>query len=131
MSELHPHSDRPARRDQTVLILSHDAIAAALLGGLVETLGYHVHFARPPESADETLRRVRPRICLADCTDPAACNGEFFGRAIMRGVSVVIFGAPEALDRVRALARANNIDTLLMPPELNALEAALQRAGTD
>jgi len=50
---------------------------------------------------------------------------------MMRGVSVVIFGAPEALDRVRALARANNIDTLLMPPELNALEAALQRAGTD
>jgi len=129
MSEMHPHSDRPTTRDHTVLILSHDAIAAALLGGLVETLGYHVQFARPPESADDTFRRVRPRICLADCTDPASCNGEFFGRAMMRGISVVIFGAPEALDRVRALARANNIDTLLMPPELNELEAALQRAG--
>jgi DNA-binding NtrC family response regulator len=129
MSQNHPHSDRPAQRDQSVLILSHDAIAAALLGGLVETLGYRVQFARPPESVDDTFRRVRPRICLADCTDPATCNGEFFGRAMMRGISVVIFGDPEALERVRALARAHNIDTLLMPPQLNLLEAALQRAG--
>jgi hypothetical protein len=46
----------------------------------------------------------------------------------MRGVSIVIYGTTEALDRVREVARAHNIDTLLMPPELDALEAALLRA---
>ena len=123
-------SSRTDPREPLVLILSHDPVAAALLGGLVETLGYDVHFARPPESADETIRRVRPRICLVDCTDPVSCRGEFFGRATMRGVSVVIFGTPQALDRVRAVALAHNIETVLMPPELNELEATLQRAGS-
>ncbi len=123
-------SSRTDPREPLVLILSHDPVAAALLGGLVETLGYDVHFARPPESADETIRRVRPRICLVDCTDPVSCRGEFFGRATMRGVSVVIFGTPQALDRVRAVALAHNIEMVLMPPEMNDLEATLQRAGS-
>jgi DNA-binding NtrC family response regulator len=124
------HSDRFPPRDEPVLILSLDAVAAALLGGLVETLGYDVHFARPPESADASLRRVRPRICLVDCTDPVSSQGDFLGRATMRRVSVIIFGTREALDRVRAVALTHNIGTLLMPPELNALEAALQRAAS-
>jgi CheY-like chemotaxis protein len=123
-------SSRTDPREPLVLILSHDPVAAALLGGLVETLGYDVHFARPPESADETIRRIRPRICLVDCTDPVSCRGEFFGRATMRGVSVVIFGTPQALDRVRAVALAHNIEMVLMPPEVNDLEATLQRAGS-
>ena len=123
-------SSRTDPREPLVLILSHDPVAAALLGGLVETLGYDVHFARPPESADETIRRVRPRSCLVDCTDPVSCRGEFFGRATMRGVSVVIFGTPQALDRVRAVALAHNIEMVLMPPEMNDLEATLQRAGS-
>ena len=120
-------SSRTDPREPLVLILSHDPVASL---HRVETLGYDVHFARPPESADETIRRVRPRICLVDCTDPVSCRGEFFGRATMRGVSVVIFGTPQALDRVRAVALAHNIEMVLMPPELNELEATLQRAGS-
>ena len=123
-----PAHPRTEPREQPVLILSHDAIAAALLGGLVETLGFEVHFARPPESPDDSLRRVKPRICLVDCTEPGSCRNEFFGHATMRSVSVVIYGTPAALERVHAVALAHNIETLLMPPELNALEAALQRA---
>lgn len=125
------HSDRSARRPELVLILSHDAVAGALLGGLVETLGYEVRFARPPESAEDSLRRVRPRVCLVDCTDPEACRSDFLARATMRGVSVLIFGTPATLERVRAVAIAHNLETLLMPPELDALEAGLQRAGRD
>jgi DNA-binding NtrC family response regulator len=125
-----PRSDRHAPPEQLVLILSHDHVAAALLGGLVETLGYQVHFARAPESADDSLRRVKPRICLVDCGDPLTCRTEFFGRAAMRGVSVVIFGTSATLDRVRELAREHDIDTLMMPPEMAALDRALQRAGS-
>jgi DNA-binding NtrC family response regulator len=110
-----------------VLILSRDAVAAALLGFLVETLRYAVRFARPPESPSATLRRVRPRICLVDCADPESCGGEFVGHATMRGVSVVIFGTRATLDRVRDLARQHRIETLLMPVQLEALESALSR----
>jgi len=129
MPAIRQRSDRFAPREQLVLILSHDPVAAALLGGLVETLGYEVHFARPPESADDSMRRVKPRICLVDCTDPGSCRSEFFGRATMRGVCVIIFGTPGALERVREVARANNLEMLLMPPDVKALESALQRAG--
>ena len=113
----------------SVLILSPDPVAAALLGGLVETLGYDVRFARPPESATASLRRVRPRSCLVDCVDPEACSREFLGPATMRSVSIVIFGTRAALDRVRALAREHEIETLLLPPALDELEAVLQRAS--
>jgi DNA-binding NtrC family response regulator len=122
-------TDRFAPREQLVLILSHDPVAAALLGGLVETLGYDVQFARPPELPGDSMRRVKPRICLVDCTDPQSCRSEFFGRATMRGVCVIIFGTPDALERVREVAMANNLEMLLMPPDVEALEAALQRAG--
>lgn len=129
MPAIRQRFDQFAPREQLVLILSNDAVAAALLGGLVETLGYEVHFARPPESADDSIRRLKPRICLVDCTDPESCRSELFGRATMRGVCIIIFGTPAALERVREVARDNNIEMLLMPPNVDALEAALQRAG--
>lgn len=125
-----PHrAHRSSSRQQAILIFSHDAVAAALLAGLVETLGYEIHFAHPPESAEDSVRRVRPRICLLDCDDPLSWRSEFFGRATMRGVSVIIYGTQEALDRVRAIASDYDLDTLLMPPTIGALELVLQRAG--
>jgi DNA-binding NtrC family response regulator len=128
MPATHRHLDRSPPRDQLVLILSHDAVAAALLGGLVETLGYEVHFARPPETAEDSIRRVKPRICLIDCTDPSSSRSDLLARATMRGVNVVIFGTREALDRVRAVAAAHKIDVLIMPPQLDELEELLQKA---
>ena len=110
-----------------VLVLSQDAVAAALLGGLVETLGYDVRFARAPESVETSIRRVRPRICLIDCEDPTACSDEFLGRAAMRGISVVIFGTRQALEQVQAIAMEHRIDTVLMPPRIEDLEEKLQR----
>lgn len=127
-----PATRRPASSDQQqqfVLILSHDPLAAALLGGLVETLGYQVYFRRAPETAENSLRRLRPRICLVDCDDPVACREEFLARTAMRGVCVVVFGTRQALDRVRDIAAAHRIETLLMPPTRDDLEAVLQRAG--
>ena len=111
-----------------ILILSDDAVAAALLGALIETLGYPVRFARPPENAEQSIRRVRPKVCLLDCDDPSSCSDELFGRATMRGISVVIFGTSAALHRVRALAAEHSIDMLLVPPEPEVLDATLRRA---
>ena len=116
-----------------ILILSSDAVAAALLGALIETLGYSVKFARPPERYEDSIRRVRPKVCLVDSADSAMHDDGFLGRAAMRGISVVVFGSPEALGRVRAMAQAHALETILVPPDTvtlaNTLERALQKAG--
>lgn len=116
-----------------VLIISADAVAAALLGALIETLGYSVRFARPPETTDQTIRRVRPTVCLLDCDDPANCSDEFLGRATMRGIPVVVFGKHDALEHVRALVLAHAIDVLTVPSDIasvdNTLRRAMQKAG--
>src|SRR5438128_5316256 len=59
-----------------VLILSSDAVAAALLGGLVETLGYLVRFYHPPEHPDDALKREHPSVAMVDCDDPTVMNDE-------------------------------------------------------
>jgi len=111
-----------------VLIISADAVAAALLGALIETLGYPVRFARPPETMDQTIRRVRPTVCLLDCEDPDNCSDEFLGRATMRGISVVVFGKRDALEHVRALALAHEIDVLAVPADVASVDDTLRRA---
>jgi DNA-binding NtrC family response regulator len=111
-----------------ILILSDDAVAAALLGALIETLGYSVKFARPPETAEQTIRRVKPKVCLLDCDDPSNCSDELLGRAAMRRISVVVFGTSQALERVRALAAQHQIETLLVPAEPEELDATIKRA---
>jgi DNA-binding NtrC family response regulator len=123
-----PHHPPASTESSVVLILSPDAVAAALLGGLVETLGYTVQFARPPEAVLDSLRRIRPRICLVDCTDPTQCTPELIGRATMRGISVIIFGTREAIEKVRALASSQRLDWLLMPAEVEELKRKLEMA---
>jgi len=114
--------------DSTILILSADALAAALLGALLETLGYAVGFARPEEGSEDAIRRVRPRVGLIDCDDGTTCTPELLGRAAMRGISIVIFGRRTTLDRVRPLARDHEIELLLVPPDASTLDAAVRRA---
>jgi DNA-binding NtrC family response regulator len=120
--------DQISTTNPMILILSADAVGAALLGALIETLGYSVKFARPPENYDQALRRTRPKVCLIDCDDPATCNEEILGRATMRGISVVIFGTRDALESVRTIASEHDFDTLLVPPDSGDLERTLDRA---
>jgi DNA-binding NtrC family response regulator len=110
-----------------VLIISSDAVAAALLGALVETLGYLIRFYRAPDSIDETLRRTRPSVAMVDCTDPTLVREDLLGRARMRGISVVIFGTPDALRRVRQVAQEHQLDTLIMPTSLDELDETLRK----
>jgi len=111
-----------------ILILSGDAVAAALMGALIETLGYSIRFAHSSEHPDESIRRVRPKVCLLDCDDPSACNDEILGRATMRGISVVIFGTRQAIERVRTLVTEHDIDMLLVPPDPEILDETLRTA---
>jgi DNA-binding NtrC family response regulator len=128
-----PTSRRPTADDEppgkhVVLILSVDPVAAALIGALVETLGYLIRFFSPPETADDAMRRARPAVVLVDCADPTLMNAELLGRATMRGISVVIFGAPEAIRRVGDLVTAHELGTVIMPAPLDVLDDALRAA---
>lgn len=114
-----------------VLILSSDAVAAALLGALVETLGFLVRFYHPPEDPNTAIRRTRPSVAMVDCADPTMMREEILGRARMRGISVVMFGSAEALRGVQALAAEHALDTLIMPASIDALDEALQKAVAD
>ena len=111
-----------------VLILSGDAVAAALLGALVETLGYLVRFYHPPEPPDEALKREKPAVAMIDCEDPTVMKEDVLGRARMRGISVVIFGSSQAMHRVRELAREHALDTLMMPATVDQLDETLRKA---
>jgi CheY-like chemotaxis protein len=110
----------------TVLIVSDDATAAALLGGLVETFGYRVAFARVTDSGI-ALRQAKPRACLLDC-ESDACDGATIARIIMRGVSVVLVGPRSLLTGMRALASRHGAELVFTPPEPGPLGDALDRA---
>jgi DNA-binding NtrC family response regulator len=110
----------------TVLIVSDDATAAALLGGLVETLGYRVTFAKVTTSG-EVIRRVRPRVCMLDC-EADACNEAALARVMMRGVSVVLVGPRALLEGMRDVASRHGAEMVFTPPEPGPLSEALARA---
>lgn len=74
-----------------VLILSSDALAAALLGAAVELAGHQPHFARQAEPARSALLRVRPKLVLIDCDHEESCSDEFVGPALMTGGKVLLF----------------------------------------
>lgn len=111
-----------------MLILSTDVVAAALVGALVETLGYLVRFFTPPETPNDAIRRTRPAVAMVDCEDPTLVNTEVLGRARMRGISVLMFGSAAALARVRELAEEQELDTVIMPATLDELDESLKSA---
>ena len=110
----------------TVLIVSDDATAAALLGGLVETFGYRIAFASVRDSYDR-VRAVRPGVCMLDC-ESDACSEVVIARALMRGVSVVLVGPAALLTSMRELASRHGVEVLFTPPEPGPLGDVLDRA---
>ena len=126
----HPY-EPPTRRimsDHPVLVCSEDQVGAALLGALVETLGYRVAFSAVPTQSELQMRRERPRVALVDGKDDAHCSDSFLGRARMRGVSVTVYGSAETIARIRTLVEAHGLGMLLMPAETKGLAEMLEAA---
>jgi hypothetical protein len=107
------------------LVLSTDALAAALLGALAELVGYAPHFARAGEAARDALRRVRPSVVLAGCDFPDACGPGLIGPAKMMGARVLVFGPPPDAARVRDCAALWEVGVLPLPPTADELRRAL------
>ncbi len=109
---------------RSVLVMSTDALAAALLGALVEIEGYTPHFLRDGEGAREALRRVRPHVAVVECDYPEACSAAFLGPAKMMGTRVILFGRPGLAAAMRECAERFQLLTLAMPPAPGALGRA-------
>lgn len=100
--------------------MSSDAVAAALVGALVETLGHDVRFYQAPEDPTVTLRRERPDVAMLDGADSLMISEAVLGHAAMRNISVVVFGSARALRGIRDLAQRHQLHTLIAPPTLSA-----------
>ena len=97
-----------------VLILAQEALAAALLGLLIELDRYEPAFAHPNESPEEATRRVRPAlVILLDGSLDAASSDVFYARA--KGTPLILFGTPATEGRVRALALERRLPWFAVP----------------
>ena len=123
------HNPPKGRESDVVLIASADATAAALLGGLVETLGFAVQFASVDGPPEAEIRRAKPRVYVIDCETTTDCNDEVIGRAIMRGVSVILLGSRALQQRMRELATRHDLEVLFTPVDAGPLGDILDRAA--
>jgi DNA-binding NtrC family response regulator len=109
-----------------VLILSSDALAAALLGAAVELAGHQPHFAREGEPARGALLRVRPKLVLIDCDHEESCTDEFVGPTLMTGGSVLLFRSRRSVRDMSEFAERLALRVVDMPLEHRELTRLLQ-----
>jgi hypothetical protein len=114
------HRDTDLSR-HAVLILSADAVAAALLGAVVELAGHEPHFAQPDEAARDALRRVHPRLAVIDCDHEEACSDSFIGPALMTGAEVLLFAPDRRRGAAGGFARRLGLTVIRMPSDHEAL----------
>ena len=112
-----------------MLVLSNDALAAALLGALLEIEGCRVAFMAARESPRDALRRLRPCVVFIDVGYAEACCAAVIGPARMMRAGVVLFGGRRAAERLRERAQEHDAQLLLMPPVLGELRGAIDRAS--
>jgi hypothetical protein len=106
------------------LILSEDALAAALLGSAVELAGHRPHFPEPQEAARDALRRVRPGLVVVESDHADGGTEAFLGPAIMTGARVVLFDAYRQGDpghRSAEIAAPLALELLHLPDHLDLL----------
>jgi len=112
----------------TVLVLSTDPLASALLAAAIELAGGRPLFPGEAEPPRDALLRLRPAHVLVDCDDEDACGEAFLGPALMTGARVTIFGSPRARRDVRDLAERIGVQLLELPADAAELPALFEPA---
>ena len=123
-----PESPNPPLNESHALVLSHDALTAALLGALLEIHGYTPYFPDGEESPRDSLRRVRPGIVLVDCEQDTACSEAFFGPATMTGARVIMFSASRTRQEVGSFAARYGFDWFILPVDLPSFAKVVKGA---
>jgi hypothetical protein len=113
---------------QTILVLSSDPLAAALLGAAIELSGQAPRFPRVEEPARDALLRVRPRLVVIDCDHADACSEAFIGPALMTGSGVILFRSRRSRNDVTELSTRLGLRVVEMPMEHESLSALFREA---
>jgi CheY-like chemotaxis protein len=114
----------------TVLVLSEQPVVAALLGMLLDLIGYRPAFADDGERPEEALRRVRPVfVVLLDQEMEAAASDVFFARAAQHKVGLAVFGPRARSDRLAELAHERGVPWFEVPLDLESLVRAVEMAA--
>ena len=99
-----------------VLILTPQPLLGALLGMLLELEQFEPVFAKPDETPEDAITRVRPLfVVLLDGDVEAARSDLFFARAAKRGVRVVLFQPPGGSTNAREIAEARSLPWFTLP----------------
>lgn len=118
----------PPVNDSHALVLSLDALMAALVGALLETHRYHPVFADTGEPPRDALRRLRPGVVLVDCEHNDACTETFFGPAIMTGARIVVFSTSQSREEVTSFAARFGFDSFVLPADLAIISSVMRAA---
>ena len=115
-------------RSRQVLIVSTDAVVAALLGTLVELDGHAPLFPSADEPPRRALARLRPDAALVDCDHAEACASEFFDDGRAQSTGVVLFSAARLQGEVQEIARRYGLPSFALPIDRAALGRLLGEA---
>jgi DNA-binding NtrC family response regulator len=110
----------------SILVLSSDPLAAALVGAAIELSGHAPRFVQSDESARAALLRVRPRLVVIDCDHEDACSEAFIGPAMMTGSRVMLFRSRRTRRDASELVTRLGIRMVEMPIEHESLSNVLR-----
>ena len=113
------------------LILSPDALGAALLGAAVEVSGVTVGFPGENETPRDALRRMRPSYVLIDCDDPTASDESLIGPALMTGARIFLFGADGRMRLRKHLAIRFHMGVIVLPNDTERIASILGTPTAD
>jgi hypothetical protein len=108
------------------LIATDTAMAAALIGALVESAGGQPLFLQPDEPLSEAIVRLRPlRIALISVELSEARSDLFFALAERHGSRVVVFGSDHQFGEIADVASRREIAWFSVPPTREAIVSAI------
>ena len=112
----------------SVLVLSTDSFASALIGTLLGLSAHPTVFPRVDEPLLDELARLRPGVVLVDTDHPAAHSESLFEGIRDLGARAILFSPRRSRDDIERQAAKRGLASLALPitgPELDALVRAI------
>jgi hypothetical protein len=116
-----------SRIGHNILVLANDPLLAALVGGLAELAHFHAAFARPGETPEDALMRVRPAAAILVDGQARDADDLLVARARKRGIAVLMFGPASVVDARRKWGDEQGVGVFALPEEIPALINELER----
>jgi len=119
-----------ADKQRTILLVDDEASQRRLLGGFVESLGYHAQEAPSAEDALEAIRRHPPDMVLLDVRLPGMSGIDALAeiRKLSADLPVLLITAYADLRQAVAAMKGGADDYLSKPIDLDELEVAITDA---